>query len=89
MLKEFALCMSSCIDKLYTTYIRQRCLQITALLSLSNDFSRSLLEMRLSKDVLMNFYVHQIECKMEENTILLYFFSVLVGRGGGGLNDTL
>ena len=47
--------------------------------------------MRLSKDVLMNFYVHQTECKMEENTILLYFFSVLVGRGGGGgggLNDT-
>ena len=40
--------------------------------------------MRLSKDVLMNFYVHQTECKMEENTILLYFFSVLVGRGGGG-----
>ena len=39
--------------------------------------------MRLSKDVLMNFYVHQTEGKMEENTILLYFFSVLVGRGGG------
>ena len=29
MLKEFALCMSTCIDKLYTTYILQRCLQIT------------------------------------------------------------
>ena len=40
--------------------------------------------MRLSKDVLMIFYVHQAECKIEENTILLYFFSVLVGRGGGG-----
>ena len=61
---------------------------------LLDDFQngRSLLEMRLSKDVLMNFYVHQTECKMEENTILLYFFSVLVGRGGGGgggRNDTL
>ena len=29
MLKEFALSMSTCIDKLYTTYILQRCLQIT------------------------------------------------------------
>ena len=45
-------------------------------------------EMRLSKDVLMNFYVHQTECKMEENAILLYFFSVLVGRGGGEVSMT-
>ena len=44
--------------------------------------------MRLSKDVLMNFYVHQTECKMEENTILLYFFSVLVGRVGGEVSMT-
>ena len=36
----------------------------------------------------MNFYVHQTECKMEEKTILLYFFSVLVGRGGGEVSMT-
>ena len=38
--------------------------------------------------MLMNFYVHQTECKMEENTILLYFLSVLVGKGVGEVSMT-
>ena len=47
--------------------------------------------MSLSKDVSLNFYVHQTECKMEENTVymhvklhislLLQFFG---GKGVGG-----
>ena len=28
--------------------------------------------MSLSKDVLLNFYVHQTECKMEENTVYMH-----------------
>ena len=62
-------------------------------------FNRSLLGMSLSKDVLLNFYGHQTECKMEENTVYMHvklYISLLLqcfgGKGvggGGGLVDTL
>ena len=55
--------------------------------------------MSLSKDVSLNFHVHQTECKMEENTVyihmklhiilLLQCFGGKGGWGGGGFNDTL
>ena len=54
--------------------------------------------MGLSKDVLLNFYVHQAECKMEENTVYMHMKLYIIllqcigGKGeggGGGLNDTL
>ena len=55
--------------------------------------------MSLSKDVSLNFYVHQTSCKMEENTVdmhmklhiilLLQCFGGKGRGGGGGLNDTL
>ena len=57
--------------------------------------------MSLSKDVLLNFYVHQTECKMEENTVYMHVKLHIIlllqcfggkgvgGGGGGGLIDTL
>ena len=49
--------------------------------------------MGLSKDVLLNFYVHQTECKMEENTVYmhikLYVILLLQCIGGkGGVSMT-
>ena len=53
--------------------------------------------MSLSKDVLLNFYVHQTECKMEENTVYMHVklhISLLLqcfgwkGVGGGGVSFT-
>ena len=51
----------------------------------------------LSKDVLLNFYVHQTECKMEEKTVyvhvklhIILLLQCFGGKGvGGGLIDTL
>ena len=49
--------------------------------------------MGLSKDVLLNFYVHQTECKMEENTVYMHMKLYIIlllqciggkGEGGGG-----
>ena len=47
--------------------------------------------MSLSKDVSLNFYVHQTECKMEENTIYVHMKLHIIlllqwfdGKGGGG-----
>ena len=53
--------------------------------------------MSLSKDVLLNFYVHQTECKMEENTVYMHVKLHIIpllqcfgGKDGGeGLIDTL
>ena len=53
--------------------------------------------MSLSKDVSLNFYVHQTACKMEENTVdmhmklhIILLLQCFGGKGGGGgLNDTL
>ena len=53
--------------------------------------------MSLSKDVSLNFYVHQTECKMEENTVYMHVklhISLLLqcfggkGVGGGGVSLT-
>ena len=42
-------------------------------------------------DVLLNFYVHQTECKMEENTVSMHMKLYIIlllqgigGKGGGG-----
>ena len=47
--------------------------------------------MSLSKDVVLNFYVHQTECKMEENTVymhmelhILHIIQLLQCIGGKG-----
>ena len=47
--------------------------------------------MSLSKDVSLNFYVRQTECKMEENTVYMHMklhiillLQCIGGRGGGG-----
>ena len=56
--------------------------------------------MSLSKDVSLNLYVHQTECKMEENTVYVHvklhiipllqcFGGKGVGGGLGGLIDIL
>ena len=51
--------------------------------------------MGLSKDVLLNFYVHQTECKMEENTVYMHMKLYIIlllqcigGKGGGGISMT-
>ena len=52
--------------------------------------------MGLSKDVLLNFYVHQTECKMEENTVYMHMKLYIIllqciggkGEGGGGVSMT-
>ena len=45
--------------------------------------------MSLSKDVSLNFYVHQTECKMEENTVYmhvkLHIILLLQSFGGKGV----
>ena len=52
-------------------------------------FNRSLLGISLSKDVSLNFYVHQTECKMEENTVnmhvKLHIIRLLQCFGGTGV----
>ena len=48
--------------------------------------------MSLSKDVLLNFYIYQSECKIEENTVYMHMKSPIIlllqciggKRGGGG-----
>ena len=47
--------------------------------------------MSLSKDVSLNFYVHQTACKMEENTVdmhmklhIILLLQCFGGKGGGG-----
>ena len=51
--------------------------------------------MGLSKDVLLNFYVHQTECKMEENTVYMHMKLYIIlllqcigGKGVGGISMT-
>ena len=52
--------------------------------------------MSLSKDVSLNFYVHQTECKMEENTVYMHVKLHIIlllqcfgGKGvGGGVSLT-
>ena len=53
--------------------------------------------MSLSKDVLLNFYVHQTECKMEENTVYMHMKLHIIllpdpqcigGKGGVGVSMT-
>ena len=51
--------------------------------------------MRLSKDVSLNFYVHQTECKMEENPVYMHMklhiillLQCFCGKGGGEVSMT-
>ena len=52
--------------------------------------------MSLSKDVSLNFYVHQASCKMEENTVdmhmklhIILLLQCFCGKvGGGGISMT-